>query len=132
MIFTANPAAQCKTCHKLGDVGQNVGPDLTKIGTKYTKPALLDQILEPSKTIDSAIRRLPAGDQGRPRLERAGRGENQSAVVLKDAQGKTINVPGAEVEQLVPQSRSLMPELLLRDLTAQQVADLLEFLTTLR
>jgi hypothetical protein len=36
------------------------------------------------------------------------------------------------VEQLVPQSRSLMPELLLRDLTAQQVADLLEFMATLR
>ena len=33
---------------------------------------------------------------------------------------------------LVPQSRSLMPELLLRDLTAQQVADLLEFMASLR
>ncbi len=53
-------------------------------------------------------------------------------VVLKDAQGKTIQVPSAEIERLVPQSRSLMPELLLRDLTAQQVADLLEFLASLR
>jgi hypothetical protein len=53
-------------------------------------------------------------------------------VVLKDAQGKTIKVPSAEVERLVPQSRSLMPELLLRDLTVQQVADLLEFLASLR
>ena len=49
--------------------------------------------------------------------------------MLKDAQGKTIRVPSAEIERLVPQSRSLMPELLLRDLTAQQVADLLEYLT---
>ena len=47
--------------------------------------------------------------------------------MLKDAQGKTIKVRVAEVERLVPQSRSLMPELLLRDLTAQQVADLLEY-----
>ena len=30
------------------------------------------------------------------------------------------------------QSASLMPELLLRDLTADQVADLIEFLSTLR
>ena len=51
-VFTANPAAQCKTCHKAGDVGETVGPDLTKIGAKYNKAALLDQILEPSKTID--------------------------------------------------------------------------------
>ena len=33
-------------------MGETVGPDLTKIGAKYNKAALLDQILEPSKTID--------------------------------------------------------------------------------
>ena len=35
--------------------------------------------------------------------------------MLKDAQGKTIKVPSAEIDRLVPQPRSLMPELLLRD-----------------
>jgi uncharacterized repeat protein (TIGR03806 family) len=132
LIFTANPAAQCKSCHKLGDVGENIGPDLAKIGTKYTKPALLDQILEPSKTIDSQfVAYLLETKDGRA-LSGLVVEKTDRAVVLKDAQGKTIKVPSAEVEQLVPQSRSLMPELLLRDLTAQQVADLLEFLTTLR
>ena len=53
--------------------------------------------------------------------------------MLKDAQGKTITDRRvAEIDQFVPQPRSLMPELLLRDLTAQQVADLLEFLASLR
>lgn len=52
--------------------------------------------------------------------------------MLKDAQGKTIKVPSADIDRLVPQPRSLMPELLLRDLTTQQVADLLEFLASLR
>jgi uncharacterized repeat protein (TIGR03806 family) len=132
LIFTANPAAQCKSCHKLGDVGQNVGPDLSKVGTKYTKPALLDQILEPSKTIDPQfVAYLLETKDGRA-LNGLVVEKTDRAVVLKDAQGKTIQVPSAEVEQLVPQSRSLMPDLLLRDLTAQQVADLLEFLTTLR
>jgi uncharacterized repeat protein (TIGR03806 family) len=132
LIFTANPAAQCKSCHNLGDVGQNVGPDLSKIGTKYTRPALLDQILEPSKTIDPQfVAYLLETKDGRA-LSGLVVEKTDRAVVLKDAQGKSINVPATEVEQLVPQSRSLMPELLLRDLTAQQVADLLEFLTTLR
>ena len=52
----------------------------------------------------------------------------ETAIVLKDAQGKTLRIPRDQVEQLAPQPRSLMPELLLRDLTAQQAADLLEFL----
>ena len=51
-IFADNPAAQCKTCHKVGDIGQSVGPDLTKIGAKYDRAAMLDQILEPSRTIE--------------------------------------------------------------------------------
>jgi putative heme-binding domain-containing protein len=131
-VFTINPAAQCKTCHKAGDVGETVGPDLTKIGAKYNKATLLDQILEPSKTIDPQFvtHSLETKD-GRIVtgliVEKGGQ-----EIVLRDAQGKTVRVPRAEVESLVPQSRSLMPELLLRDLTAQQVADLLEFMESLR
>ena len=52
LVFTTDAAAQCKSCHKAGNVGETVGPDLTKIGAKYNKPALLDQILDPSKTIE--------------------------------------------------------------------------------
>jgi uncharacterized repeat protein (TIGR03806 family) len=131
-IFNTNPAAQCKSCHKVGDVGQNVGPDLSKIGTKYPKTTLLDQILEPSKTIDPQyVAHLLETKDGRALTGLVAEKTNR-AVILKDAQGKTIQIPLADVEQLVPQSRSLMPELLLRDLTAQEVADLLEFLMTLR
>ena len=132
LVFTAHAAAQCKSCHRAGEVGENVGPDLTKIGSKYNKLDLLDQILEPSRTIEPqyATYLLETKD-GRVftglAVERT-----SGAVVLKDAQGKTIKVPSADIDRLVPQPRSLMPELLLRDLTAQQVADLLEFLASLR
>jgi hypothetical protein len=53
-------------------------------------------------------------------------------VVLKDAQGKITTVPAQRVEALSPQRVSLMPELLLRDMTAREVADLLEFLASLK
>jgi uncharacterized repeat protein (TIGR03806 family) len=131
-VFTSNPAAQCKTCHRAGDVGESVGPDLAKIGAKYDRAGLLDQILEPSRTIEPQyVSYLLETKDGRV-LTGLVTEKSAREVVLKDAQGKTVRIPGAEVEQLVPQSRSLMPELLLRDLTAQQVADLLEYLTTLK
>ena len=53
-------------------------------------------------------------------------------IVLRDVQNKLIAIPADQVEQLVPQRKSLMPELLLRDMTAQQVADLLAYLGALR
>ena len=132
LIFATNAAAQCKNCHKAGDVGETVGPDLTKIGAKYNKPALLDQILEPSKTIEPQYTTFLLETKDGRVLSGLAVERNKEAVVLKDAQGKTIKVASADIERLVPQSRSLMPELLLRDLTAQQVADLLEFLGSLR
>ena len=55
-----------------------------------------------------------------------------SEVVLKDNQNKLIRIPANQIEQLVPQRKSLMPELLLRDMTAQQVADLLAYLSSLK
>jgi uncharacterized repeat protein (TIGR03806 family) len=131
-VFTTNTAAACKTCHKVGDLGETVGPDLSKVGAKYNKAALLEQILEPSKTIDPAFTTYLLETKDGRVFSGLAVEKTDAAVVLKDAQGKTVRLTSAEVERMVPQSRSLMPELLLRDMTAQQVADLLEFLAGLR
>ena len=56
---------------------------------------------------------------------------NAAGVVLKDAQGKSTRLAKDEIERMVPQTRSLMPDLLC-DMTGQQVADLLAFLAELR
>jgi uncharacterized repeat protein (TIGR03806 family) len=132
LIFSGHAAAQCKNCHKAGEVGETVGPDLTKVGTKHNKLALLDQILEPSKTIEPQYTTYLLETKDGRVLSGLAVERTKEQVVLKDAQGKTIKIPSAEIDRLVPQPRSLMPELLLRDLTAQQVADLLEFLASLR
>ena len=50
--------------------------------------------------------------------------KDASKVVLKDATNKRIEVPAADVQLMAPQQKSLRPELLLRDLTAEQVARL--------
>jgi len=38
----------------------------------------------------------------------------------------------SDVAEVFPQTKSLMPELLVRDFTAQQLADLLEYLGSLK
>ena len=58
--------------------------------------------------------------------------KDAQTVVLKDAKNKVMTYDAADVEQLVPQQQSLMPDLLLRDMTKEQVADLLAFLESLR
>jgi putative heme-binding domain-containing protein len=53
-------------------------------------------------------------------------------VVLKNQGDKETRIPADKVATLAPQPSSIMPELLLRDLTAEQVADLLAFLESLK
>ncbi len=58
--------------------------------------------------------------------------KDANKVVLKDANNKRIEVPANDIELLTPQQKSLMPDLLLRDMTAEQVADLTAFLSSLK
>ena len=106
-VFATNAAAACKTCHKVADLGETVGPDLTKVGAKYNKPGLLEQILEPSKTIDPAFTAFLVETKDGRVFSGLAVEKTAAAVVLKDAQGKTVRLASAEVERMVPQSRSL-------------------------
>ena len=53
---------------------------------------------------------------------------SESEIVIRDAQGRDTRIPRGEIEQLVQQSQSLMPEQLLRVLSAAEAADLLAYL----
>jgi putative heme-binding domain-containing protein len=131
-LFRETAGIQCKNCHRIGEQGQALGPDLTQIGKKLDKPKLLESLLEPSKTIDPQFVSYLAETTGGEVVSGLLVQRSDKEIVLKSAEGKEIRFSAAEVERLVPQQKSLMPDLLLRDMTAQQVADLLEFLTGLK
>jgi len=131
-LFTTSQATQCRNCHKVAGAGKSVGPDLDGIGKKYGRRELLDQILNPSRKIDpkylTYIVETTAGRVFTGLL--VSRTDKQ--VVLRNAKNEQTVIPADEVEELVTQRKSLMPELLLKDMTAQQVADLLAFLASLK
>jgi putative heme-binding domain-containing protein len=131
-LFLNIAGVQCKNCHKVGDQGQALGPDLTQIGKKLDKTKLLESILEPSKTIDPQyvgyLIETKEGEVLTGLLVKRTDGE----VVLKQADNKEVRMSAGQIERMAPQQKSLMPDLLLRDLTTQQVADLLAFLAGLK
>ncbi|HWB12651.1 MAG TPA: PVC-type heme-binding CxxCH protein [Pirellulales bacterium] len=130
-IFFQSSAAQCKNCHRVQNVGAAIGPDLSQIGKKYERATLLETILNPSKAVaPEYVGYLLETRQGQVYVGFLVE-KTDKQVVLKDATGKSITVAADEVEALEPQQKSLMPELVLRDVTAQDAADLLAFLTSL-
>lgn len=131
-LFLETAGVSCRNCHRVQQEGKEVGPDLTLVGKKLTRAQILESMLEPSKLIEPKfVTHIVETNEGKLVTGLLVKRDEQE-VVLKDAEGKTVAIPASNVEQVLPQQQSLMPDLLLRDLTAQQVADLLEFLGTLR
>ena len=131
-IFAAESVVNCKSCHRLDGVGLEIGPDLSKVGAKYPRPELLQQILEPSRSVDPKYTVYHL--ETKSGLVSSGllASRDEKEIVLRDAQNKEIRTAVSDVEMLAPQKQSLMPDLLLRSLTAQQAADLLEYLASLK
>jgi uncharacterized repeat protein (TIGR03806 family) len=132
-LFLEAAGVQCKNCHKIKDNGSEVGPDLSQIAKKYPdRSRLLDTILNPSREIDPKFRTyMLATADGNVHTGLLVKKDEQQ-VVLKDAKNKLVEISSDDVEQLVPQQQSLMPDLLLRDMTKEQVADLLAYLSSLK
>lgn len=131
-LFLKSAGVQCRNCHRVAKQGHALGPDLDEIGKKNDRRVLLETILEPSRKIDPKYRSyIVETVQGRVYTGLLV-SRSDKLVVLKDSTRKEIRVPADEVEMIVVQAKSLMPELLLKEMTAQQVADLLAFLASLK
>jgi putative heme-binding domain-containing protein len=125
-------AVLCINCHRVGDKGSTLGPELTHVAKKLTRAQILDKVLQPSRTIDPKfVAYLLETTDGKLHtgllVEKTDR-----HVLLRTAQDQQVRVPAGEVAALTPLRTSLMPEQLLRDLTAEQAADLLAFLESLK
>lgn len=131
-LFFETAAIQCKNCHRIRGQGVDLGPDLSQIGKKLTRIQLLESILQPSKQVDPKFTAyLIETTDGLVHTGLLVERTSQE-LVLKDSQNKVIRVPVEEVETAAPQQKSLMPDLLLRDMTAREAADLLDFLSALQ
>lgn len=130
-IFRRSSAAQCKNCHVVQGVGGSVGPDLSMIGRKYERAALLETIMNPSKAISHEYKPFMVETVNGQVFVGFVVEKNDKQLVLKDIKGNLIRVPADEIEQLAEQQKSLMPELVLQEVSAQDASDLLAYLTTL-
>ncbi|MCC7420883.1 MAG: PQQ-dependent sugar dehydrogenase [Planctomycetaceae bacterium] len=127
-LFFEAKGVSCRNCHRVEGKGGEIGPDLTGIGRRLSKAKILEGILEPSRTIaPKFVAWMVETTSGQVQT---GLLEKQTAeeVVLKTVENKSLRFRTPEIETIVPQARSLMPELLLRDLKPQEIADLVAFL----
>ena len=131
-LFLTAEGMQCRSCHKVGDHAKTLGPDLTHIGKRYSPAEILENILEPSRKIDPKYQTWLIQTVDGKVLSGLLVTRSDQQVTLLDATGKEVKVVADNIELMVTQQKSLMPELQLRDLTPQDAADLLAWLASLK
>jgi putative heme-binding domain-containing protein len=130
-LFWSRPN-QCGSCHRIGERGTSVGPELSTIGKLRSREDLLESLLEPSRRIEPKYATYVAATADGRSLTGLLVKRDESWVVLRDSQGKETILAAKDVEELRPSRVSLMPDGQLADLTAQEAADLIEYLHSLR
>ncbi len=131
-VFYRGGTNACASCHRVQGRGQWIGPDLSTIGTKYGKDAMLRQILNPSEAISYNFHSLVLALEDGRVLTGLPVEDTPNRIVLKLADGQRVVVPPSEVEARRLSDVSLMPEGLTEGLSEQDLVDLLVFLNTLR
>jgi putative membrane-bound dehydrogenase-like protein len=121
----------CAACHKLGDVGAHVGPDLAALANR-TPAYLLQEILDPNRNLDSRYLEYQAVTKGMRTVTGLLAGETSTSIILRGQQRKDETLLRTDIEELRGSGKSLMPEGLEKDLPKKDMADLLAFITAIR
>ena len=123
-------AASCLKCHRFGDVGTQIGPDLSGVGKRFDQKALLESIVEPSKQIDPKYLNTTylMNDGSIISGRTVGVSSTQLVIEVDSITGRTETIQRAEIEASSPAKVSPMPEGLIDVLTAEEVADLIGLL----
>jgi putative heme-binding domain-containing protein len=118
----------CAQCHQIYGKGEQVGPDITRNG-RASFEQLLSNVFDPNLVIG-------AGYQAHTVVTTDGRTlsgllveQSEQRVILKLQGGKVETIPRDQVEQLVASPLSLMPEGWEKQLSEQDLVDLLAYIT---
>ena len=122
----------CSSCHMVELKGNRIGPELTQIGKKFDKIALLDAMVNPSASIvfgyESWLVNTKEGESVFGFLI----SENKQSIVIKDISGVQHVIAQNKISSKRKQEKSLMPEPSTTGLTDKNLADIAAYLLSIK
>lgn len=123
--------AQCLACHRFGNQGGGVGPDLTAVSTRFKRLDILESVVDPSKVVSEQFQNtsveLKNGDDAIGRLV----DESADSLVLVPNQlepDKRMVIKKSDVAKRSFSKLSPMPSALADMLSKEDLLDLVAFL----
>ena len=124
-------AVACFACHRFGNEGGAMGPDLTGVAGRFSVRDLLESIVEPSKSIsdqyEQIVITLVDGTQVTGRIVNLG-GDGYKVNTNMFDPDEQVGVNAGKVKSIEPSKVSMMPEGLLNMLKPDEIADLVAYL----
>jgi putative membrane-bound dehydrogenase-like protein len=127
LVF-ARAKASCSSCHQFGYVGGHIGPDLTHVGGIRSERDILEAIMFPSASIVRSFEPMQVVTKAGKVFNGLIHKDAPDEVVLIASATETIRVPREDIEELRPSRTSIMPAGLDKQLSPQELADLVAFL----
>jgi quinoprotein glucose dehydrogenase len=131
-VFAGHRVAQCVRCHKVGEQmsGGNAGPDLAQVAHRHDRAGLLQSLVEPSAKIAKGFETVTLVLESGKIVAGLVRSEENGSIVIEQTDGQSITIQASDVEERTA-PKSSMPEMH-RALTAREIRDLVEFLSSLK
>ena len=117
----------CTGCHRLGDLGSDVGPSLADLRSKPPE-ALLSDILDPNRMFEARWSGYQITTHDGRALAGLIRSETPDSVVLVLPGGSTETLARTAIREMRSLDRTLMPEGFESAIPPEQMPDLLSFL----
>jgi len=132
-VFNGTKAV-CASCHAIGYLGGNIGPDLTRIGGIRAERDLLESIAFPSASFVRGYEPMVVVTRDGKVFTGVLRKDSPEEVVLVSGGWgiQEFRIPREEIEEMAPGRISIMPAGLDQQLTMQELADLVAFLKACR
>lgn len=124
LVFKKN----CATCHRLDNEGVEVGADLQSVLPNKTPERLLVDILDPSREVDPRYIDYVVVLTSGKLMTGLIAAETAASVTLRRAEKAEDTILRSQIESIAATAKSLMPEGLERQLTRQDLADLIAYL----
>jgi putative heme-binding domain-containing protein len=119
---------RCSVCHRLRGVGHEVGPNLASL-TDYSPPALLTALLDPNRAVEAKFLDYLAITASGQSYTGMLANETGNSVTLLGQEGKQQTILRSELEALQATGKSLMPEGLEKDVSPEDMANLIAYLS---
>ncbi len=127
-----SPKASCVACHAIGYVGGKLGPDLTKIGQIRSDRDLLESIVYPSAGFVRSYEPVAVATKDGMVISGLLRKDTADELVIAVAADREVRVARDQVEEMQPGTVSVMPAGFEKQLSLQELTDLIAFLKACR